>query len=62
MIKKIFKNTIGIIFVLLFFYAFQQAFISWDTAPAPELPECIDGTVRSEYGNCVLPEELRNDE
>lgn len=62
MIKKIFKNTLAIIFVLLFFYAFQQAFIAWDTAPAPALPECIDGTVRSEYGNCVLPEELRNDE
>jgi hypothetical protein len=62
MIKKVFNATIAIIFVLLFFYAFMEAFKAWDTAPAPSLPECVDGTVRSSYGNCVLPEELRTDE
>jgi hypothetical protein len=62
MIKKVFNTTLTILFVLLFFYAFEQAFVAWDTAPPPALPECVDGTVRSSYGNCVLPEELRTDE
>lgn len=62
MFKTIFKNTMAIIFVLLFLYLFLEAFKSWNEAPLPALPECIEGTVRSDYGNCVLPEELRKDE
>jgi len=61
--NKLYKITIEIFLTLLFATLIYIVIDHWDTTPpAVNLPECVDGTVRVGYGNCVLPEELRKNE
>jgi len=59
-VKSLFELLVILFIGFVFVMCFIQAFKDWDTAPVTYKIDCVDGTIKTEYGNCVPPEEYTN--